>query len=122
MSTETHHTSLDGIWTGEIFGPYGWEGSGTYMLENGRIVGGNDRHYSTGKFEISDDSYKAQVVVHYYGPPRAIFGEKREQFKIEVKGKVIGDVIDSEVFRPDKPEFSVRYRMTRRMDLPSIKI
>jgi len=74
------------------------------------------------KFEILDDSYKAHVVVHYYGPPCAIFGEKREQFKIEVKGKEIGDVIDSEFFGPDKPEFSVRYRMARRMDFPSIKI
>lgn len=121
MTTETRGTSLDGIWTGEIFGPYGWESSGTYLLESNRIAGGNDRHYSIGKFEISDASYTAHVVVHYYGPPRPIFGEKREQFEIEVKGKVREDVIDAEVLRPDKPNFSVQYRMTRRMNLPTIK-
>ena len=122
MATETGRTSVDGIWTGEIFGPYGWESSATYVLEGGRIIGGNDRHYSTGKFKISDDNYNAHVVVHYFGPPRAIFGDKREQFEIEVKGKVREDIIDAEVVRPDRPEFGVKYRMTRRMDLPTEKI
>ena len=110
--------SVDGVWTGEVYGPYGWENSGVYVLENGRIVGGNNRHYSSGTYDVSGNTYKAEVFVHYYGPPRAIFGERREQFEINVTGELGEDVIDAQILRRDsKPQFAVQYRMTRRMDL-----
>ena len=111
--------SLEGIWTGELYGPYGWENSGVYVLETGKILGGNDRHYSLGTYSVSGKVYKAEINVHYYGPPRAIFGERREDFKIEVTGELGDGVIDAHVIRPDKPEVTVTYRMTRRMDLPA---
>ena len=111
--------SIDGVWTGEIYSPYGWENSGVYVLEHGIILGGNNRHYSTGKYSVSDSTYRAQIVVHYYGPPRAIFGEKKEEFKIEVVGEIRDGSINAEVIRSDKPNFSVQYHMTKRMDLPT---
>lgn len=111
--------SIEGIWTGEIHGPYGWENSGVYLLENGRIIGGNNRHYSTGRYSVTGTSYKADIVVHYYGPPRSIFGEKKERFEIEVKGEVGDGVIEARVERADRPQFNVEHRLTKRMDLPS---
>ena len=110
--------SLDGIWTGEIYGPYGWENSGVYVLASGKVLGGNNRHYSAGTYNFSGKVYKAEISVHYYGPPRAIFGEAREDFTIEVKGELGDDVIEAHIVRPDKPKLTVAYRMTRRMDLP----
>lgn len=110
--------TVDGVWTGEIYSPYGWENSGVYVLDRGMIVGGNNRHYSSGSYEIVDHAYKAQSTVHYYGPPRAIFGERKEEFTIDVSGTVKDDVIEAQVVRSDKPDFSVQFRMTRRMDLP----
>ena len=111
--------SIEGIWTGEIHGPYGWENSGVYLLENGRIVGGNNRHYSTGRYSVSGNAYKAEIVVHYYGPPRSIFGEQKERFEIDVVGEVGDGVIQAQVERSDRPQFLVEYRLTKRMDLPS---
>lgn len=110
---------VDGIWTGEILGPYGWENSGVYMLEEGRIIGGSNRHYSTGTYTVADGKYEASVTVHYYGPPRAIFGEEREEFNISVEGRVEDGVINGELVRSDKPQAFVGYRMTRRMDIPA---
>jgi hypothetical protein len=112
--------SIEGIWTGEIHGPYGWENSGVYLLESGRIIGGNNRHYSAGRYSVTDNIYKADIVVHYYGPPRSIFGEKQERFEIEVKGEVGDGVIEARVERSDRPQFEVEYRLTKRMDLPSV--
>ena len=112
------HIAANGIWSGEIYGPYGWENSGVYVLEHGRILGGNNRHYSIGSYSVSGNTYQAEIVVHYYGPPRAIFGEKREQFEIEVTGTLGEGVIDGQIDRPDRPEFSLQYRMTKRMDVP----
>ncbi|WP_419912455.1 hypothetical protein [Hoeflea sp.] len=110
--------SIDGIWTGEILGPYGWENSGVYILEDGRIIGGSSRHYSTGTYTVEDGRYEANVAVHYYGPPRAIFGEKSEEFTIRVRGTVSDDIIEADIARSDKPKSPVEYRMTKRMDIP----
>ena len=111
--------SIDGIWSGEILGPYEWENSGVYILEDGRIVGGNNRHYSTGTYELSGTNYSAQVVVHYYGPPRAIFSEVRKEFEIKVSGKLTDDIIEATVVRTDRPGSEVIYRMTKRLALPA---
>ena len=110
--------TVEGIWTGEFHGPYGWEESGVYVLEHGQILGGNNRHYSNGTYRVSGNTYTADIDVHYYGPPRAVFGEKRSLFKIHVTGEIKDEMIEATVERPDRPGFSLEYHMTRRMDLP----
>ncbi len=110
--------TVDGIWTGEILGPYGWENSGVYVLEQGRILGGSNRHYSNGRYTVTDGTYHAKVQVHYYGPPRAIFGEKRERFVLEVTGKLEDDVMEGHIVPADKLDSTVSYRMSKRLDLP----
>ncbi len=111
--------SIEGVWTGEFYGPYGWENSGVYVLYGGTIVGGSNRHYSKGTYSVSGTDYKAKIEVHYYTAPRAIFGETRDEFEIEVTGEVGDGVINAQVVRPDKPEFSVTYCLRRRADLPA---
>ena len=113
--------SIEGIWTGEIYSPYGWENSGVYILERGMVLGGNNRHYSMGEYSVSGNTYTAEILVHYYGPPRTVFGEKREEFRIQITGEIEDGVIDARVARPDRPDYDVHYRMTRRMDLPTAK-
>lgn len=111
--------TMEGIWTGELYGPYGWENSGVYILEHGLIMGGNDRHYSTGHYSISGRTFRAEISVHYYGPVRAIFGEQSEDFEIVLSGEMIDGVIDGMISRKDKPKFDVEYRLTRRIDMPT---
>ena len=118
MSSESAHASIEGIWTGEIHGPYGWENSGVYVLERGLMLGGNDRHYSTGRYSVTGNTFKAKISVHYYGPPRAIFGARSERFEIELTGELGDGVIDAEISRQDRPNFDVEYRLTRRIDIP----
>ncbi len=110
--------SIEGVWTGEFYGPYGWENSGVYVLYGGAIVGGSNRHYSKGTYSVSGNAYKAKIHVNYYDAPRAIFGEKRGEFEIEVTGDVGDDVIKAQVVRPDKPAFTLFYRLRRRADPP----
>ena len=116
---ETSAVSMDGIWTSEIYGPYGWENDGTYVLDQGRVLGGNNDHYSVGHYSFVDDSYRAEIIVHYSGQPRAIFGERRQRFEIVVFGTLKNGVIEAHIDCRDRPEFGVRYRMTKRMGLPS---
>ncbi|MEM7223080.1 MAG: GrlR family regulatory protein [Pseudomonadota bacterium] len=112
--------TIEGIWTGELYGPYGWENTGVYVLEQGRMLGGNDRHYSTGRYRLDGSAFRAEVAVQYYGPPRAIFGDKRETFDIQVAGELSDDVIDATISRDDRPGYDVQYRLTRRIDIPPV--
>ncbi len=110
--------SIDGIWTGEVYGPFGWENRGVFVLENGRIIGGDNRQYSTGTYSVSGDRVTAELKVHYYGPPRTVFGEKSEEFTINLDGTVQEGVFVGTVNRDDKAQFELQYRLTRRIGLP----
>ena len=110
--------SVEGIWTGEIYGPYGWENCGVYILEHGRMLGGNDRHYSAGRYSLTGKHIEADILNYYYCQPRTIFGENQEQFEFLLTGEVGKGVIEGKIRRPDRPRFDVKCRFTRRRDLP----
>jgi len=110
--------SIEGIWTGEVYGPFGWENRGIFVFENGRIIGGDNRQYSTGSYGVTGDRVTAELQVHYYGPPRTSFGEKSEQFTLVLDGTIKDDVIDGTVSRHDKSQFELQSRLTKRIGLP----
>jgi len=111
--------SIEGIWTGEVYGPFGWENRGIFVFENGRVISGDNRQYSTGSYDVSADRVTAEVNVYYYGPPRTAFGERSEEFSLVMAATLQGDEINGTIKRPDKDNFELRCRLTRRMDLPA---
>lgn len=110
--------ALEGIWTMEIYGPFGWENRGVFIFEGGRIMGGDNRQYSSGTYRQTGDTVEARITTHYYGPPRAVFGEVREQFATEFSGRMKDGEIDGYIRQPQRPQFDLQVRLTRRMDLP----
>lgn len=110
--------SSEGIWTTEVYGAFGWENRGVFTLENGRVIGGDNRQYTMGTYKLSGDDIEAELTVYYYGPPRTAFGEASEQFTTKLVGKFEDGVIDGKINRPDKPKYDIRMRLTKRMDLP----
>jgi hypothetical protein len=111
--------SIEGVWTGEVYGPFGWDNRGVFIFDDGRIVGGDHRQYSSGTYSQTGNEVKARITVHYYGPPRPVFGEAREQFTTELEGRLEGQEINGTIRRPDRPQFDLQIRLTKRMDLPA---
>jgi hypothetical protein len=112
--------AIQGIWTGEVYGPFGWEPRGVFIIEKGRIVGGGDRHYHMGSYTIKGKRVTAELQIHYYGPPRTMFGEAREQFTSQIEGVRKDGVIDGTIRRADRPQFDLQFRLTKRLDLPEV--
>lgn len=110
--------SIEGIWTGEVYGPFGWENGGIFLFEKGRIVGGDNRQYSLGRYSLAGDEVTAEILVHYYGPPRTHFGEAKEEFTTVITGTLVESEIAGTISRPDKPQFDLQIRMTKRLELP----
>lgn len=111
--------TIEGIWTGELYGAFGWENRGVYVFENGRVIGGDNRQYTTGSYHHSGDRVTGEMTIYYYGPPRTVFGEKSEQFTIDMDATVKDGVIEGTVNRRDRDSFPLQYRLTKRMDLPA---
>ena len=112
--------SVEGIWTSEVYGPFGWENRGVFLLEKGRVIGGDNRQYTMGGYDFADGRVEAELTVHYYGPPRTVYGEASEKFTTKLAGKLTDDVIEGTIGRPDRPEYDLQIRLTKRMDLPSV--
>lgn len=111
--------SIDGIWTGEVYGPFGWENHGIFVVENGRIVGGDSRQYSVGTCRMAGAEVEAELKVHYYGPPRTVFGEAKEEFMTQIQGTWRDGEINGTIRRPDRPQFDLQIRLTKRMEMPA---
>ncbi len=111
--------AVEGIWTGEIYSVFGWESSGVFVLEGGRVIGGDHRQYTMGSYSLSGDRFKAELTVHYYGPPRTVYGDTAEQFTTIIDGTLKNGTIEGMIGRPDRPEYDLQVRLTRRMDLPA---
>lgn len=108
---------VEGVWTIEVYGPFGWDSRGIFVFEKGRILGGDNRQYTAGKYSVSNDEFSAELRVHYYGPPRTVHGEASEEFETRLIGKIRDGTIEGTVGRPDRPEYDLQVRLTKRMDL-----
>ena len=111
--------AIDGIWTSEIMGLFGWETTGVVILDGGRAIDGGNHHYSTGSYEVSENGIKIFLAVEYHGTPRTIFGSADKTLSVEIQGKLRGETIVGEAFRLDKPDQKIAVKLTRRADLPA---
>ena len=111
--------SLDGIWGIEILGLFGWETTGILILENGRIIGGGNHHYSIGTYQLEGDDLKLSVSVTYHGAPRTLFGSTDRVLSIEATLKADEHSMQGLAYRVDRPDNTMRCQLTRQADLPA---
>ena len=109
--------SVEGLWTGELYGLQGWENSGVLVLERGRALGGGRNHFATGSYDVSGEDFSLTLNIEYHGPPRTLFGASEKRIEIRYEGKVADGVIEGSVFRPHNPRLSLMFRLTRRAGL-----
>ena len=115
---------IDGIWSVDIFGMYGWESIGMLALNDGHAIGGGNHHYAVGSYTESDDAVKISLTMNYKEVPRTLFGEAKNRFGVVFEGTRNGKKtrMRGTMHRPRKARMAVGCRLTRVADLPwSIK-
>ena len=110
--------AVDGIWTTELLGLFGWETTGILVLDNGRVIGGGNHHYSVGKYQSNGEDVTFSVSVEFHGTPRPIFGATDRSLSVEGNLRVDGEVMEGTIYRADKPDQTVAYRLTKRSEIP----
>ena len=97
---------------------HGWENSGVIVLNGGYALGGGRHHYSIGTYKGSGEDFSMSLAITYHGPPRTLFGSSDKELSINVDGQVEGDEILGSVYRPESPNQSLAFRLTKRSDIP----
>jgi hypothetical protein len=112
--------SINGVWSTDIGGAYGWEAIGTVFLEDGQVRGGGRYHYTFGKYSESEDgSIIFELQVKQFGNKRALFGHKKGQLSIVVTAQMNGaDKILGEATMPTRAEYGIPVRFKKRRKLP----
>jgi hypothetical protein len=113
--------NLNGIWSSELGGAYGWEPIGTLFLKDGHITGGGRNHYSIGTYKTKGDGAVLHIDINQFGKRRALFGQKSEKVCVVVKAKRDGDKMIGEATLPGHTEYGMCVRFKRRGDLPEEK-
>lgn len=110
--------SIEGLWTSELYGLYGWENSGVLVLEKGRALGGGRSHFSVGSYELNDGEFSMTIDIEYHGPPRTLFGSSDKRITVTLKGEVQDNSIEGTACRPETPRQTLMFRLTKRADVP----
>jgi len=110
--------SLNGIWSCELGGAYGWEPVGTLFLKDGRLQGCGRNHYTLGRYKAKGDGAVFHMELNQYGKKRTLFGQKSEQVCVTVKAKRDGNKLIGEATLPGRRQYGIFVRFQRRADLP----
>jgi len=110
---------VDGVWKVQVRGPYGKQAIGTGFLRKGRFMSANAEHYSVGSFKVKDDSFKAKLHISRFGQTTPIFGSKKREIDIHLKGKILksGKKIVCVSHLEDSKQFVMDVTLTRLGDL-----
>ena len=109
--------SAEGIWTGEVYGPFGWETRGVFIFDNGRIVGGDNRQYLMGTYSLSGNEISVSIEIIYHGTPRTLFGSSDATLSLQLVGRINGELIEGSIFRQDNPKQTLSIRLTKRAEI-----
>jgi hypothetical protein len=113
--------SLNGIWSCELGGAYGWEAVGTLFLKDGHLQGCGRNHYTLGTYKTKGDGAVFHMELNQYGNKRTLFGQKRAQVRVTIKAKRDGDKLIGEATLPGRRQYSIFVLFQRRADLPEEK-
>jgi hypothetical protein len=110
--------SLEGLWTSQIYGLFGWDNTGVLILTNGKVIGGGNNHYSIGSYSEAGNTVEMSLDIQYHGTPKTVFGAAERQLSVTLQGTHDDNLVEGEVCRMDKQDLSLAFRLVRRADLP----
>ena len=78
--------TLEQLWSVEFVSNLDSEGGGVVILEDGKILGGNDNYFYIGSYDFKNNKFNATIdIKHYHGKCNPVFG-KLEEFILKLEG------------------------------------
>lgn len=112
--------SLDGAWSLEIYGVYGWERMSTVFFEKGRYLSGGPVMFGQGNYAVDGKKLKIKIKITQHGKKRVAYGEKRKYFSVVITAKRKGNIIIGEAHRTGDKSHAFKYpvRFSKLAEMP----
>ena len=110
---------IDGVWKIQMRGPYGKQTVSTAFLKKGSYLAASADHYAIGSYKAKDGVFKAKMHISRFGQTPPIFGSKKREIDIVIKGKInkSGEKIIATSHLEDSKKFVVGVQLSRLGDL-----
>lgn len=108
---------IDGLWTAQYFGSQGWSDAGALVLEDGRVMGGNNRHVIVGGYQVAEEKVTMKLEVSFFDSPYTVFRVRNDMTPFKVEGKWEDDTFQGKATRIDVTGLDMPFRMVRRSNL-----
>ena len=71
--------ALEQLWSFEYISGLGSESGGVVVLDNGKLLGGDNNYFYIGSYELVNTTFNATIdVKHYHGGYNSLFGKNNE--------------------------------------------
>lgn len=104
--------AIEQLWSLEYVSGLSDEGGGVIVLENGRIIGGDNNYFYIGSYDLKNNKFNATIdVKHYSGSYNPIFGNMDELI-LKLDGKYDEDemLLTGHVLEEPSLEVHIRLR------------
>lgn len=108
---------FNGLWTIEFISTMNRFGEGILVLNNGRLLGGDNGYYYSGNYDVEDSNIRGTVsIIRFNKNVVSIFGDI-DQFSLTFAGKIKQDSVEAVASFDNTPDWKIRIICKKKVDL-----
>ena len=108
---------FNGLWTIEFISTMNRFGAGVLVLNNGRLLGGDNGYYYLGNYEVKDNNVQGNVdIIRFNKNIISVFGDV-DQFSLTFAGQIKPDSIEAVASFGNTPDLKIRIICKKKVDL-----
>ncbi len=109
--------NIDGLWTIDFISTLHLVGSGVAVLNDKRILGGDEGYYYSGRYNTENGQFSGTIHVTRYNPKSlSVFGDIG-QYTLKLEGKVQDRQIEGTATMASAPDRKLRIVGTKKEEL-----
>ena len=108
---------FNGLWTIEFISTMNRFGAGILVLNNGRLLGGDNGYYYLGNYEVKDNNVQGNVdIIRFNKNIISVFGDV-DQFSLTFAGQIKPDSVEAVASFGNTPDLKIRIICKKKVDL-----
>jgi len=108
---------FNGLWIIEFISTMNRFGAGVLVLNNGRLLGGDNGYYYSGNYDVKDGSIRGTVaIIRFNKNVISVFGDV-DQFSLTFVGQIKTDSVEAVASFDNMPDLKIRIICKKKVDL-----
>src|SRR3990167_1716904 len=108
---------FNGLWTIEFISTMNRFGAGVLVLNNGRLLGGDNGYYYLGNYDVNDDNIRGTVaIIRFNKNVVSVFGDI-DQFSLTFAGQIKPDSVEAVASFDNTPDLQIRIICKKKVNL-----